>query len=71
MQKKNQKRTKGIIILLSSLFLASILMIANFYLSIDAGKNKIVLEYQSEYKDKTPSASLTGKVFAKMDILWK
>lgn len=63
MQKKNQKGTKVIIALICSVLLVGILFIANFSLSIDAGENKVVLEYQSEYTDKAPVAYLRGKVF--------
>lgn len=42
-----------------------LLLVSNFYLSVDTDNSKVALEYQSQYKEKTPTAYLKGKVFLK------
>lgn len=49
-------------ILIGILFL---LVVSNFYLDVDADKNEVVVEYQSNYDDSVPKAYLKGKVFYK------
>lgn len=65
MKKKNRKSTKIIIGMLCGVILFGILLAANFYLYIDSGDRKVVLEYRAEYADSTPKAYLRGRVFCK------